>query len=119
MHQFRVGDYASTSHLSDQSPVVVTHVNASGKTIRVRRLSFTIKPGHAEFGAHYGIDDVQDVEPAEMRASEAADNEDGYYDSQFCEETYRFTTRKRGGARFRGPGGRLSAGFCSYRDPHM
>ena len=101
MHKFKVGDFASTCHLSDRTPVVVTHVNASGKTVTVRRVQFDIKPGHAEFGKDYGRDDVENV------------TEIG------SEETYRFTNRKReGGLRFRGPGGTLSAGFSSYRDPH-
>lgn len=100
MHQFKVGDYASTCPLSDHHPVVVTHVSPSGKTVRVRSVRFTIKPGRAEMWRHYGLEDV-DIE-----------GEGG------LEETYKFTTRKRGGAAFRGPGGRLTPGFCSYYDPH-
>ncbi len=109
MHQFKIGDFASTSHLSDHSPVVVVKVSASGKSIVVCRVSFLLKEEHQ--GKCFGLDITEDM--VEHIESLEADLEDGYDP----ESTYRLTTRKRGGAHFRGPGGTLTAGFLSYHDP--
>jgi len=105
---FKVGDGASTSHVSDSHPCEVVKVTPSGLTITVVSVDWKYtgpKTQHGIWIDHGWLG----TELATF--SRFPDNDySGNHGT-----VYRWSNKKEG---FYGHGGRLSAGYCVHRNPH-
>jgi hypothetical protein len=111
IHKFKVGDFVHYSPWTDVIPFVVTEVSPSGKTVRVKRLSFKrTERARAESGGIPG-----DAHPLSLDDVEVARDKDGKPITGACVETFRSI-----GGRPHSLGGRLLwPGFKAYTDPHL
>jgi len=111
MHTFKPGDFAHYSPWTDVIPFVVTSVSPSGKTVKVKRVSFKrTERARAESAGIPG-----DAWPLSLDDVEIARDKDGKPLTGAVEETFRSI-----GGRPHALGGRLLLpGFAAYSDPHF